>query len=297
MNNTHQKSASNPVDIESFFHDTGNGRIFCTLIGTPGPAKECVVYFSPLFEERMWSQRIAFNFARELAARGNHAVLMFDYHGYGESDGESEDFTLAGCRDDLESLFVLMGTRGFSRFSWWGIRSGCAVALASMPANTPVTAAILWAPVLGLKTYLYDSLRATIAAQYMIFNKSVVTRDIILEELAATGQCSREGYLLNYIEGYRFGKIFYQETQALEHIQDLSLLTFPSLVLELLRPGSKNGKTDMKPTGVHGASQTNQNISHLQITEKQFWIIGKDYSQSAEALYSATIAWLDERNT
>ncbi len=297
MNNRDQKTISQSVDIESFFHDTGKGRIFCTLIGTPHPSKECVVYFSPLFEERMWSHRIAFNFALELAARGKQVVLMFDYHGYGESDGEPESFTLARCRDDMESLLALMGTLGFTRFSWWGIRTGCAVSLAVLPPHLLISSAFLWAPVLNLQEFIYDSLRATIAAQYMIFNKAVVTRDIILEELAEFGQCSRDGYLLNYIEGYRFGKTFYQETQNLEHLLDLNLLTFPSLVLELLRPGMKIAKTDIKPSKVREASRANQNISYLQVTDRQFWLIGKDYSQRAEALYRATAGWLDERSS
>lgn len=297
MNNSHQKQTTNPINVESFFHDTGKGRIFCTLIGSSDPSEEYVIYFSPLFEERMWSHRIAFNFARDLAASGKHAVLMFDYHGYGESDGDPDDFTLAGCRHDVKSLLVLMESRGFSRFSWWGIRTGCAVALASLPPERRISASLLWAPVLDLQTYLYDSLRATIAAQYMIFNKSLVTRDIILEELAEFGQCSREGYVLNYIEGYRFGKIFYQELQDLKHVQDLSLITVPSLVLELLRPGGQINSPDLKLSKLGDAARANAGITYLQVPDRPFWLIGKGYSQRAEAFYSASTEWLDERGS
>ena len=296
MDEYNKISASNPVNIESFFHDTGKGRVFCTLIGSPNHSEECIIYFSPLFEERMWSHRIAFNFALELAALERQTVLFFDYHGYGESDGDSEDFTLAGCRYDVESLISHMKERGFTSFSWWGIRTGCAVGLATIPSVDSFSSALLWAPVLNMKDFLYDSLRSTIAGQYMIFNKSLVTRDDILEELVTNGGCSREGIVLNFIEGYRFGRAFYLETRDMDNASSLSLISCPALVLELLRSGAKGGNTVAKPSRICESAKGNPNISYLQVAERPFWVIGKDYSQRAEALYNATFDWLAEHN-
>ncbi len=286
------KTAKLP-DVQNFFHDTGNGRIFCTLIGSPDVSEECVIYFSPLFEERMWAHRIAYNFALDLAEDGKRAVLMFDYYGYGESDGDAEDFTLARCRASVDSLLMLLRKRGISRFAFWGIRTGCAVALASLPPGISLSAAFFWAPVFNLREYIYDSLRATIAAQYMIFNKSLVTRDIILEELVKTGKCVRDGYVLNYIEGYRFGSSLYQEVLELGSDRQLDRMSCPANVLEVVPPGVQNGKAPVK-TGIMGdATVENPMVQRMQVAERKFWIIGRDYCQRADALYNATHGWLE----
>ena len=289
MNPNHSK----PVNIENFFHDTGNGRIFCTLISPQNPTEECVIYFAPLFEERMWAQRIAFNFARDMAAKGTHATLVFDYYGYGESDGNAEDFALARCREDVISLHALMRTRGYSRFVWWGIRTGCAIALASVPAHAPITSFILWAPVLGLKDYIYESLRANIAAQMMMFKKVVAKREIILAELVQYGQCCRDGNVLNHVDGYRFGGLFYQEILNLNHGKDLSYLAFPTLVVEVIPPRAEKGKLMAKTESTGEAAPAYQNLQYRQVPEREFWLIGRDYSQRAESVYRPTLEWLD----
>ena len=294
-----KNETANLPDVQNFFHDVGNGRIFCTLIGASRSSEECVIYFSPLFEERMWAHRIAYNFALDLAEGGKRAVLMFDYYGYGESDGDAEDFTLARCRAAVESLLAHLRKSGISRFAFWGIRTGCAVALASLPPGISLSAAFLWAPVYNLQQYIFDSLRATIAAQYMIFNKSLVTREIILEELMESGKCVRDGYVLNYIEGYRFGSAFYQEVLELGSDCYLDRLTCPAIVLEVVPPGVKNANASVK-TGIMGAATIdNPMMQCMQIAERKFWIIGRDYCQRADALCNETREWLnsmDEKN-
>ncbi len=279
--------------VQNFFHDTGAGRIFCTLIGSADSAQECVIYFSPLFEERMWAQRIAYNFAIDLAADEKRAVLMFDYYGYGESDGDAEDFTLAQCRVAVESLLALLRKRGMSRFACWGIRTGCAVALASLPPGISLSSAYFWAPVFNLQEYVFDSLRATIAAQYMIFNKSLVTRDIILEELVKTGKCVREGYVLNYIEGYRFGDLFYKEVLSMGHDPGLDLIECPVLLAEVVNPAAMRGTKSENAPHAGKATVDNTKVSCMRVAERKFWVIGRDYCQRADALYNATHGWLE----
>jgi pimeloyl-ACP methyl ester carboxylesterase len=286
--------SSNPINIENFFHDTGNGRIFCTLIAPANLTEECVIYFSPLFEERMWSQRIAFNFVRDLVAKGQYSVLLFDYYGYGESSGNSEDFTLDRCRRDIESLLAMLQKKGFRRFVFWGIRTGCAVALSSMPSNPIVSSAFFWAPVFNLHDFIYDSLRATITAQYMLFKQVVAKRDTILEELASIGHCSRDGYTLNQIEGYRFGNTFYQETILHKSSFEPGHISIPVLIIEVAANNTGKGppvppqnKDERKPL------QENQNIEIKRVIERQFWLIGRDYSQRADSLYKITTEWLN----
>jgi hypothetical protein len=282
-----------PINIENFFHDTGNGQIFCTLIVPANLTEECVIYFSPLFEERMWSQRIAFNFAQDLVAIGQYSVLLFDYYGYGESSGNSEDFTLDRCRRDIGSLLAMLQKKGFRRFVFWGIRTGCPVALSSMSSSPIVSSAFFWAPVFNLHEFIYDSLRAAIAGQYTLFKQIVAKRDTILEELATIGHCSRDGYILNHIEGYRFGNTFYQETALHNSIFNPGQISPPVLIVEVTAKNTGK-KTAPQTKDIEKSSNTNQNIEIKRIAERQFWLIGRDYSQRAGGLYEVTTEWLNQ---
>jgi pimeloyl-ACP methyl ester carboxylesterase len=281
-----------PINIENFFRNNGNSHIFCTLVAPANTTEECVIYFSPLFEERMWSHRVAFNFARDLAASGRYSVLLFDYFGYGESSGNSEDFTLDGCRRDVESIISMLQQKGFKRFLFWGIRTGCAIALSSMPTDPIISSAFFWAPVFRLHEFIYDSLRATMAGQYMLFKQVKAKRDTILEELSNIGHCSRDGYILNHVDGYRFGNTFYQETIFLNNTLDLNQVHFPLLLIEVA--ANNNGKQPSdQGQGAKAFSNGNHNIQINRIFERHFWLIGPDYSQRANSLYEDTLIWLD----
>ena len=281
------------LNIENFFHDTGNGRIFCTLIGPTIATNTCLIYFSPLFEERMWSQRIAFNFAQDLAAQGKYTVLIFDYYGYGESEGEAEEFTLARCRKDVESLISVLQQKGFSHFAFWGIHTGCAVALSSISLDRKISSIVLWAPVFNLKDYIYDGLRATIATESAMFKQVLATRNTILEELMTLDKCVREGYQFNYLDGYRFGRDFYQETINIDYDQELKKVNFPTLLINIDTLQSINVKNRV----IDIELQQKNNLKYIQVNFRKFWLIGRDYSQRAEPFFKASIEWLRDKAT
>ena len=287
------KSMHEGVSVENHFLETAKGRIFCTLISPRQPTRQCVVYFSPLFEERMWCQRIAFNFARLLAARGSRAVLVFDYYGYGESEGVCEEFSLAGCRDAVRSIAFFLEGRGYSLLTAWGIRTGCAVALSVVPTQPGIVGSIFWAPVLGLTDYINDSLRASMASQILMFKRVVAARDSILSELLLEGKCVREGYVLNHIEGYRFSAEFYNELQSGAGRGTWDALAHPALVVEV---------PDSKAVGRKPTSNSHQGLverpdhpllSVRTVSERPFWLIGPDYSQTSEGIYEVTTEWIE----
>lgn len=280
-------------NIQHFFCGSEKKRIFCSLIRSADISKECVIYFPPLFEERMWCQRVSFNFARDLAARGKRSVLIFDYYGYGESDGHAEDFSLSRCRSDVYSLISVMQEKGFTSFVLWGIRTGCAVALASVVPNVRISSAILWAPVFDLKEYLYGSLRATMATEMSMFKKILAKREVILEELVQTGACWREGYQLNNIEGYRFGKTFYQEMLSADYKVEPDSVTFPTFIAEISSEEELNGK-EVVELGRDRSTDMNSGITRVAVPGRKFWLIGRDYSQTEDALYQITCDWLNE---
>jgi hypothetical protein len=278
-------------DVESMFLDTGGGRLFCTLVTPAKPSGECMVYFAPLFEERMWCQRIAFNFAREMA-RAGVAVALFDYYGYGESDGSAEEFSIQRVRSDVNRLLDFLETRKYVRFTFWGIRTGCPIALASMPSGRCVRSCVFWAPVLNLADYIYDGLRAAMSTQLLMFKQVIAKRDVIVKELLATGSCVRDGYALNNIDGYRFSRSFYEEVRAAANI-DLSTTSVPTLVVELARPGTPPGSASVPPMGTMPGARTDPQV--VRVCERPFWTIGKHYSTTARDVYAMTLEWMRRR--
>ena len=288
MKSTAAADAKPRVDVESLFVDSEEGRVFCTLVTPAKPSEECLIYFSPLFEERMWCQRVAFNFAREVAGAGT-AVAMFDYYGYGESDGTAEEFSLQRVRRDVRRLLDALETRGYVRFTFWAIRTGGPVAVASMPARHPVQSCIFWAPVVNLADYIYDGLRAAMSTQLLMFKQVVAKRDAILEELMSSGTCVRDGYALNNIEGYRFSRSFYKEVRAAGAV-DLGATSVQTLVVDVTRPGTP---PDKAPTPASNAtSDSSPDLQVVRVCERPFWIIGRDYSTTAQNVYAVTTEWL-----
>lgn len=277
--------------IQSFFHDTGKGQLFCTLIGDSSTSNECTIYLAPLFEERMWSQRIAFNFALELWKNQRQPVFMFDYFGYGESDGDTEDFSLLRFRQDLRQIFTLLKTRyTFLHFTLWGIRTGSALVFEGLSLDPAIVSLVLWSPVLNLKDYVYSQLRSTLASQAAVFRKIHATRDDILNELLEYGKCEREGYLLNHIDGYRIGKAFYQEILQWNHNNLTQKLNIPALLVDIISPkGSKNshGLTELQKTAI-------EELNYQKVEANPFWLDSRDYSQRSEDVYRISLQWYSD---
>ncbi len=214
------------------FLKTKNGNLFYTHIGDSTISDECTIYFSPLFEERMWTQRISFNFANELWNNINQPVCLFDYPGYGESFGDTEDFTFDKCRQSITDLVnMLKKDFGYKRFNLWGVRTGCVLLLDNMYFDE-ILSVVLWAPVFELKKYMYTELRANVASQSSLFGKNLATRDNIIGEVLQDDKCIRDGYYLNQIEGYRFGNKLYNEILELNIESQLEKIKYPTFIIE-----------------------------------------------------------------
>jgi hypothetical protein len=279
--------------IKNFFLDSGEEKIFCSIFGDPKSAKKCIFIFLPLFEERMWSQRVAFNFAVEAAARDN-LVIMWDYYGYGESDGDSEDFTLHKCwADTCEIIKYLKSEYEFKEFNLLGIRTGCGIICDILNQGLQnITRIVFWAAIQDLKNFIFNALRSTISTQSYVFKKIVANRDTILNELLLSDECSRGGYILNHIDGYRIGKRFYEEIVALE---DMILPQGNNILINYLEivPSGKHGLLANIKEARQKEFAGRSNISHSIVIDREFWMNNSDYSQRSDKLYAATIEWLE----
>lgn len=111
-----------------------------------------VLCIQPLSEEANLSRRVLVAMAAEMARQG-WIVAIPDLFGMGDSDGDSEDITLATWRADLDRLagFGASGPgapRHDTPLVLWGVRSGCALAVDLLARSEgSVDALLLWQPV------------------------------------------------------------------------------------------------------------------------------------------------------
>lgn len=279
--------------IEAFYLTIGKKQIFCTLIRPIILSSECIIYFAPLFEEKMWAHRVAFNFAKELVQKHNKSVLMFDYYGYGESDGDSEQFTISETLKDVEAIIERMNEKGFQKYILWGVRTGSAVAINSVPVSNKISKVFHWAPIFDLHDYLEKNLRGSIAGQYMLFKKTVAKREEIINDLLQHGKCERDGYVLNFVDSYRFGREFYQETIQFKKRMNTEKNTLPTLMILVYKDEASLVR---KKISNSQSEQRSETIKRIHTVEREFWQIGIKYSQRASALYNLTHEWLIENH-
>jgi hypothetical protein len=280
--------------IKTLFLDSHGKRILFSMFAGSENTKSCILFFLPLFEERMWSQRIVFNFAKLCAEQGI-SVIMWDYYGYGESDGDSEDFTIQACSEDVKTILeYLKSEYEIVDVGFLGIRSGCGIACNILEKGfVKASNLVLWAPVLDLKGFIFNALRSTISTQSHLFRKVIANRDIILNELLEQGKCSREKYILNHIDGYRIGKTFYKEILSSDET-DLSLLKdLPILYLDVLPPTKEVMLEEIKYSQNKKMAGIN-NINYEIVIDGEFWINRMNYSQSAASAYEKILNWYNQ---
>jgi len=281
-------------NVKSFFLKSGERSIFCTLFGNTSKVTSYTIIFLPLFEERMWSQRIAYNFAQNMSETGQ-LVLMWDYYGYGESDGDSEDFSLKYCIDDIRTIInYMISEYCISTYNFLGIRTGCSIAFhIILDNNFAVNKLVLWAPITDIKAYVFKALRSTISTQSYVFKKIVANRDTILEELLRNGNCIRDGYILNHIDGYRIGKLFYEEIVISKNVGLPINNELPILYLDII-PADKEGLKNKMAEEKQKSLVNQKNVLYHIETEREFWLNCLDYSQISDNLNSLTVQWLQQ---
>lgn len=281
--------------IKNFYLNTGQGDIFCTLFESAVATNECIIGFYPLFEERMWSQRIIFNFAKYMMNKGK-SVLLFDYYGYGESDGDSEDFSLNRCCQDMDKIIDFLKDKyAFSKYVLWGTRTGCVPVMKILDAFTEkISSIILWDPVFEIEKHIFKELRSTISTQSYVFKKILATRDVIVDELREKGECVRKGYVLNHVDGYRIGKEFYGEVITFGKEAILKKHNCPKLIVNIIPPAkleNLQALKEMQETKLNDVSE----LTYEMIAERQFWLNSRDYSQVSDEVYEVSGRWFDKR--
>lgn len=134
--------------------------------------RRAVLMCPPLGQELIRTHRLYRQLAQALAAQGL-AVLRFDYHGTGDSAGESTDVDWQRCVGDAVSAAGELRSRaGVDRVVAFGARLGGSIALAAAD-RARFTEVIAWDPVVDGDDYVaaLDTMQAALREDADRFNQ------------------------------------------------------------------------------------------------------------------------------
>lgn len=196
-----------PPDLTPTFVAGGRGDLFSLAITPPGGRADFGVLFVPPFAEEMNRSRRMFALqARALAAAGM-AALLLDPFGTGDSAGDFAAADIDGWLDDLNRGLAALAERGCARVALVALRFGALLANGLLArAELPVSAVILWQPVISGATYIRQFLRLGAAAALTAGRGRVTVAE--LEARLADGQAVEVG-------GYELSPRLYQQILAL----------------------------------------------------------------------------------
>ncbi|HEY4092550.1 MAG TPA: alpha/beta hydrolase [Luteibacter sp.] len=141
--------------------------------------RRAVLMCPPLGQELIRTHRLYRQLAQALAAQGL-AVLRFDYHGTGDSAGESTDVDWQRCVGDAVSAAGELRSRaGVDRVVAFGARLGGSIALAAAD-RARFTEVIAWDPVVDGDDYVaaLDTMQAALREDADRFNQPRSQADV-----------------------------------------------------------------------------------------------------------------------
>ncbi|MEQ8803338.1 MAG: alpha/beta hydrolase [Haliea sp.] len=154
-----------------------------------------VIYLPPFTEEMNRCRAIAGEQARRFARQGMSCTLL-DFHGTGESPGETTDATLPIWYDNVSEIYTDLVDRAPAPVHFWGCRLGALIAASYLTERaTACDALLMWQPVVAGKPYATQVYRQRLAA-LMERGGPAETTTAIRERLATGETVEIGGYTL-----------------------------------------------------------------------------------------------------
>lgn len=178
---------------DAFFLPTRSGSLFCLYHAPQGSVRRGqVLHLHPFAEELNTCRRISAQFARALAAAG-YAVLQFDLHGCGDSEGDFGDATWAtwlnNAHEALAELTRRAGEATEATPLWlWGVRSGALLSVDILRDMTAPCHVLWWQPVVSGQQVLQQWLRLDAAKDWLNKDKERTETTPSLSERLKHGQ-------------------------------------------------------------------------------------------------------------
>ncbi len=187
----------NSFSIIPCFIDSPQGRIFilhhspCDLTPHSG-----VVLVPPFAEEMNKSRRMLTLLAEALAKQGFH-VMLPDFYGTGDSEGDFADASWSGWLEQLDcSINSMKCDYDIECYSLLAVRSGALLAAQYLqqPYAAEVDKLVLWQPVVDGAVYLTQFLRLRLASGMLSGGKEKETTKILKRLLAGGEEVEVAGY-------------------------------------------------------------------------------------------------------
>lgn len=183
-------SVSQPLFLEF------NGRrLFALQIHPVVPCIGALLFLPPFSEEMNRCRSHVAEQARALAAVGLRCLLL-DYHGTGESGGQSTEGDWDHWRADAIAAAQWLAQDSGRPLGLWGLRTGALLAAeVAASGELAVSRMLLWQPVVDGKQFVNQYLRLRIASQ-MVHGAERETTTTIQHRLAAGEVIEVAGYPL-----------------------------------------------------------------------------------------------------
>src|SRR3954471_15913732 len=173
-----------------------SGDLYGMLHHPSAAARRAVLLCPADGEERAWCLRTYVELARTLADSG-WWVLRFDYAGQGESAGLYEESSIETRVHDIAlALAALRAQSGDPAPAIVAARLGAALALEAAARDPRIVRVALLEPVLDGPAYARNLLRINLTMQMVMYEKVMRNGEQLLEDLAAGGRVSANGYNL-----------------------------------------------------------------------------------------------------
>jgi len=233
----------------------------------------------PFAEERLWSQRVYVDFARELSRRGN-PVLRFDFMGTGDSEGKFEDADVETFLSDIGCAMRTLNTKipGLNDVGLIGLRFGATLA-ALAAERSDVSRLILWDPIIDGNQYMQEILRSNLVTQTVIFKTVQKDRKILIQDLM-------EGKTVN-ADGYEISRKLYEGISGIRLNERMSRYENRCLIVQIDNRGGpiKEKLLELKKAIIHSSA--------INVREEPFWREIRAYYGRAGNLSRATLEWMD----
>lgn len=188
--------------LSPFFLSGSAGNLF-SLYFKPGqeePPEHVILLFPPFAEELNKARRMISLQARKFAAMG-YGVLLVDYYGTGDSEGNFGDATWAIWQKDIGAIVAWLEQTGAKQVSLWGLRLGALVAMHSLPLlqdrlGDRLDRILLWQPSLRGDQLMTQFLRLRLAADMIGAGNRITVQDL-RGQLASGSSVEVAGYELS----------------------------------------------------------------------------------------------------
>lgn len=263
-----------------YFFTHNEQQLFAVCHHPEGTAKKTGwVFCHPFAEEKLWAHRVFVNMARELSTYG-YPVLRFDYRGYGDSDGQFEDYTVDDQVGDIQAAVNELTNQHpeLDAIGLIGLRYGAVLATLAAKTNDKVSYLVLWDPIVDMDRYMQDVLRANLTTQMVMHGKVVTKRDELTQQIL-------DGQAVN-IDGYDLTQKLFEPASQIK----LSGEGFKGKC-QVVQIGRKN--QPLKKEIEHLADSFVQHTID-QVVEEQFWKEIKNFVQRSDALSNSLISWIEE---